>query len=47
VSFQGLIAVPVALFEIILLPFWLYFRGFKMPEATETELPESVAQLRT
>ena len=43
----GIIAVPVALFEIILLPFWLYFRGFKMPEATETEVPESVAQLRT
>jgi Domain of unknown function (DUF4386) len=43
----GIIAVPVALFEIILLPFWLYFRGFKMPEATETEEPESVAQLRT
>jgi hypothetical protein len=30
------IAIPVALFEIILLPFWLFFRGFKMPEATET-----------
>jgi hypothetical protein len=25
------IAIPVALFEIILLPFWLFFRGFKMP----------------
>jgi len=29
------IAIPVALFETILLPFWLFFRGFKMPEATE------------
>jgi hypothetical protein len=42
----GIIAVPVALFEIILLPFWLYFRGFRMPEATETEEPGSVAQDR-
>ncbi len=32
----SIIAVPVAVFEIILLPFWLFFRGFKMPEATET-----------
>ena len=30
-----LLAVPVAVFEIILLPFWLFFRGFKMPEAPE------------
>jgi hypothetical protein len=29
-------AIPVALFEIILLPFWLFYRGFEMPEATET-----------
>jgi hypothetical protein len=28
------LAFPVALFEIILLPFWLFFRGFKVPEAT-------------
>ncbi len=28
-----LLAVPVAAFEIILLPFWLFFKGFKMPEA--------------
>ena len=28
------LALPVAAFEIILLPFWLFFRGFKMPEAT-------------
>jgi hypothetical protein len=34
------INVPVAVFEIILLPFWLFFRGFKMPEATETEVSE-------
>jgi hypothetical protein len=27
------LAAPVAIFEIILLPFWLFFRGFKMPEA--------------
>jgi hypothetical protein len=26
------LAIPVAVFEIILLPFWLLFRGFKMPE---------------
>ena len=29
-------AVPVAIFEIILLPFWLFFRGFKIPEATSS-----------
>lgn len=34
------INIPVAVFEIILLPFWLFFRGFKMPEATETEVSE-------
>ena len=27
-------ALPVALFEIVLLPFWLLAKGFKMPEAT-------------
>lgn len=27
------LAIPVALFEIVLLPFWLFFKGFKMPEA--------------
>jgi len=32
----SIIAVPVAAFEIILLRFWLFYRGFKMPEATET-----------
>lgn len=31
-----LLSFPVAAFEIILLPFWLLFRGFKMPEATQT-----------
>src|SRR5215468_4580873 len=30
------LAIPVAVWEIILLPFWLLFRGFRMPEATET-----------
>jgi hypothetical protein len=30
------LAVPVAVWEIILLPYWLLFRGFRMPEATET-----------
>ena len=29
------LAVPVATFEIILLPFWLFFNGFKTPEAPE------------
>ena len=32
-----LLAVPVALFEIILLPFWLIFKGFKIPEATPAQ----------
>jgi Domain of unknown function (DUF4386) len=31
----AVLAPPVAAFEIILLPFWLLFRGFKTPEATE------------
>jgi hypothetical protein len=30
------LAVPVAVWEIILLPFWLLFRGFRMPETTTT-----------
>jgi Domain of unknown function (DUF4386) len=30
----SILAVPVAVFEIILLPFWLFYRGFKMPEIT-------------
>ncbi|MGI8549687.1 MAG: DUF4386 domain-containing protein [Dehalococcoidia bacterium] len=30
-----ILALPVATFEIILLPFWLLFRGLKMPEASE------------
>jgi len=28
-----LLFLPVSVFEIILLPFWLLFRGFKTPEA--------------
>lgn len=35
-------AIPVAVFEIILLPFWLFFRGFNMPGATETEVSKSL-----
>ena len=31
----GVLALPVAVFEIILLPFWLLIRGFKMPESPE------------
>ena len=27
-----ILAVPVAVFEIVLLPFWLFYRGFKIPE---------------
>lgn len=30
------LAIPVAVWEIILLPFWLFFRGFRMPKAIET-----------
>jgi hypothetical protein len=30
-----ILALPVATFEIILLPFWLFFKGFKTPEAPE------------
>jgi Domain of unknown function (DUF4386) len=26
----GVLVLPVAMFEIILLPFWLFFRGFKI-----------------
>src|SRR5947209_18002941 len=36
----GVLALPVAVFEIILLPFWLLFRGFKMPEAPEHPVAE-------
>jgi hypothetical protein len=25
------LAIPVALFEIVLLPFWLFFKGFNLP----------------
>ena len=31
----AVLALPVAAFEIILLPFWLLFGGFKTPEAPE------------
>lgn len=31
----SIVAVPVAVFEIILLPFWLFYRCLKMPEGTE------------
>jgi hypothetical protein len=34
------LALPVAAFEIILLPFWLVFRGFKTPEAPEHPVAE-------
>jgi len=30
------LAAPVILFEIVLLPAWLFFKGFNMPEATAT-----------
>jgi hypothetical protein len=30
------LAIPVAVWEIILLPFWLLFRGFRIPETTTT-----------
>jgi hypothetical protein len=36
----GVLALPVAVFEIILLPFWLLFRGFKTPEAPEHPVAE-------
>jgi len=36
------LAIPVAVFEIILLPFWLFFKGFKTPEAAE-RIPAAVA----
>ena len=29
------LAIPVAVWEIILPPFWLFLRGFSMPEATK------------
>ena len=36
----GVLALPVAVFEIILLPFWLLFKGFKTPEAPEHPVAE-------
>ena len=34
------LVLPVAAFQIILLPFWLVFRGFKTPEALEHPVAE-------
>ncbi|GHO77253.1 hypothetical protein KSD_50240 [Ktedonobacter sp. SOSP1-85] len=34
------LVLPVAAFEIILLPFWLLFRGFKTPDAPEHPVAE-------
>jgi hypothetical protein len=31
----GLLVIPVASFEIVVLPAWLFLRGFKMPAASE------------
>src|SRR5579863_9836838 len=31
----GVLVLPIATFEIFLLPFWLFFKGFKTPEAPE------------
>jgi hypothetical protein len=36
----AVLALPVAVFEIILLPFWLLFKGFKTPEAPEHPVAE-------
>ena len=38
------LAVPVAVWEIILLPFWLFSRGFRMPKETETGISKGVLQ---
>jgi Domain of unknown function (DUF4386) len=38
-----LLAIPVASFEIILLPIWLLFRGFKMPEERTLSTPPSAS----
>jgi hypothetical protein len=35
------LAVPVAVFEIILLPFWLLFRGFRTPKDHERHIEPS------
>ena len=37
------LALPVATFEILLLPFWLYFRGFQMPGAASAPAADSPA----
>ena len=36
----AVLILPVGVFEIILLPFWLLFRGFKTPEASEHPVAE-------
>jgi len=41
------LAVPVAVWQIILLPFWLFFRGFRMPEATERDALKGALQSHT
>jgi Domain of unknown function (DUF4386) len=42
-----LLAVPVAVWEIILLPFWLFIRGFRMPEVTERDVLKGDLQSHT
>jgi Domain of unknown function (DUF4386) len=37
------LALPVAVFEIILLPFWLLFRGFTMPEQRNLSIQPAAA----
>jgi hypothetical protein len=38
-TWQLFFAIPVAVFEIILLPTWLLCKGFKSPTALGAELP--------
>ena len=33
---RTVLALPVAAFEIVVLPAWLFLRGFKMPEEPTT-----------
>jgi hypothetical protein len=40
------LAVPVAMFEIILLPFWLLVRGFRTPEGQEQYVGPAAASER-
>lgn len=39
-SINNIGIVFIAVFEIILLPFWLFFRGFKLPKAIEIGVSE-------